>query len=128
MRRARSAEAATRMRCKTRGDGEAEGGAVAAESGASSDRRSLRDGLGMERREDAPAPAAGTRAVEVEAAAVSELCAFTQDAHMRIDAARLCGLRREARRGRERHCYYYFASLAFSFVSSRAARTGEWVL
>ena len=69
------------MRWKTRGDGEtADGRAAAAESGASRDRRSLRDGLGMERRGDAPA--AGTRAVEVEAAAGSELRVLTHDGHM----------------------------------------------
>lgn len=80
MRRTRSAEAATRMRWKTRGDGEGEDGA-AGESGPTRDRRSLRDAEGKESRGDAPA--AGTRAVEVEVAAQSELRVFfTQDGHI----------------------------------------------
>jgi len=67
------------MRWKTRGDGEAEDGSPAGWSGASSVRRSLRDGEGKERRGDAPA---ATSAVEVDAALESELRVFTHDGHM----------------------------------------------
>jgi hypothetical protein len=66
------------MRWKTRGDGEAEEhGAAAGESGASSVRRSLRDGEGKERRGD-PTSAVEV-VVEEEAAAESELRVFTHD-------------------------------------------------